>query len=406
MSSGPVSRSKDLRRLQADGYAVRLVNGKLVIDDIPYVDDQQTVYTDGVLVMPITLAGDIAQPPGDHTAHWIGKVPCSTAGERLYLVNTVAEMDLGDGLVASCYFSRKPADLPNNAYPDYHAKVTAYANAVAGPAAEIDATVTPLQHKPVTADEIDGPFLYIDTASSRAGIDALNERLDDEILGIIGIGGTGAFLADLAAKTRVPEIHLFDGDVQLSHNAFRSPGAMSIDELRAKLNKAEHWATVHARMRSGIVAHPEHVTDANLHLLDHLTFVFLAVDDPEAKKPIIDHLQANGIPFIDVGMGLELAEAGLTGTVRTTTSTPDWPAAASRIDTGPAGYDDEYSTNVQIVELNALNACLAIIKWKKLHGIYADLEHEHHSDYAITTNFIINEEKDRPDEPKDEESSG
>lgn len=102
-------------------------------------------------------------------------------------------------------------------------------------------------------------------------------------------------------------------------------------------------------------------------------------------------------------MGIELAEAGLTGTVRTTTSTADRPAAASRIDTGPAGDDDEYSTNVQIVELNALNACLAIIKWKKLRGIYADLEHEHHSDYAITTNFIINDETD---EPKNVESGG
>jgi hypothetical protein len=32
--------------------------------------------------------------------------------------------------------------------------------------------------------------------------------------------------------------------------------------------------------------------------------------------------------------------------------------------------NNEYTTNIQISELNALNACLAIIKFKQLRGFY------------------------------------
>ena len=49
--------------------------------------------------------------------------------------------------------------------------------------------------------------------------------------------------------------------------------------------------------------------------------------------------------------------------------------------------------NIQIADLNALNASLAIVKWKKLRGFYADPENEHFSTYTIDGNLIINEEK-------------
>ena len=34
----------------------------------------------------------------------------------------------------------------------------------------------------------------------------------------------------------------------------------------------------------------------------------------------------------------------------------------------------------------------AVIKWKKLFGFYADLEHEHHSAYTIDGNHLTNED--------------
>ena len=42
--------------------------------------------------------------------------------------------------------------------------------------------------------------------------------------------------------------------------------------------------------------------------------------------------------------------------------------------------------------MNALNAALAVIKWKKTRGFYADLEKEHHTVYGVSTNVLTNEE--------------
>jgi hypothetical protein len=43
-------------------------------------------------------------------------------------------------------------------------------------------------------------------------------------------------------------------------------------------------------------------------------------------------------------------------------------------------------------DLNALNACLAVIRWKRLYGFYRDLEGEHHSLYTIDGNHLLNED--------------
>jgi hypothetical protein len=55
---------------------------------------------------------------------------------------------------------------------------------------------------------------------------------------------------------------------------------------------------------------------------------------------------------------------------------------------------DDYNRNIQIAETNALNAALAVIKWKELFGFYRDLKSEHHSQFTIDTNLLLNE--DRP----------
>ena len=42
---------------------------------------------------------------------------------------------------------------------------------------------------------------------------------------------------------------------------------------------------------------------------------------------------------------------------------------------------------------SALNAAIAVIKWKKLFGFYRDLDREHHSTYTIDGNMLLNEDK-------------
>ena len=52
--------------------------------------------------------------------------------------------------------------------------------------------------------------------------------------------------------------------------------------------------------------------------------------------------------------------------------------------------------------MNALNAALAVIKWKKLSGFYLDMEKEYNATYGIITNVITND--DRLEETKNNQA--
>ena len=92
-------------------------------------------------------------------------------------------------------------------------------------------------------------------------------------------------------------------------------------------------------------------------------------------------------------MGIQVGDGALFGVVRATTSTS---ARREHFAKHAPCFDDvaenEYNKNIQIADLNALNAALAVIKWKKRFGFYVDLEHEHHCTYSIDGNAMTNEE--------------
>lgn len=175
-------------------------------------------------------------------------------------------------------------------------------------------------------------------------------------------------MLDLVSKTPVREIRLFDGDEFLQHNAFRAPGAPSIEELRDAPKKIDYLKGIYSKMHRGITTHPAIDAD-NAGLLEGITFAFLCIDAGEAKRAVIEKLEALGVSFIDVGMGLELVDGSLGGIVRVTVSTPSNRAQArERISFIGGGEKDVYWSNIQVADLNALNAVLAVIKWKKLIG--------------------------------------
>lgn len=395
MSRRPIFHSSDLRRLEAEGYTLSVAGGKLVVSNIPFVDEQQVVHHDGRLVMPLTLAGDVARPPADHTASFAGGIPCDRHGSPLKkIINGRGRNDLG-GIVIDCTFSMKPLEN-NGTYRDFHDKVTKYVAAILPHAVSLEPDAKATVFRPVVPDDDDdSPFNYLDTASSRAGIDAANQKLDDERIGIVGLGGSGEYILDFVAKTRVAQIDVWDGDDFLTHNAFRAPGAPTLDELNAAPRKVDHFVDIYSRMRRGIIAHPYFIDETNLDELRNCTFVFLAVDDAEAKAPIITALLDWQIPFVDVGMGIELVDGRLTGVVRTTLVTPEKSDhAAARIATTSAGIEGDYRANIQIAELNARNASDAVVRWKKYRGVYADLEGEHFSALSIATNHVVNDDHD------------
>ena len=142
-------------------------------------------------------------------------------------------------------------------------------------------------------------------------------------------------------------------------------------------------------MRSGVVAHEFNVDADNVKVLGNLDFVFVAVDDNETRHWLLPTLDGMGIPFIDVGMGIEKTDDKLLGVVRTSFCEAPTSAATRRGD-GRARDIGEYERNVQIVELNALNAALAVIRWKKHRDLYMDLGREYRSTYTIDGNHMSN----------------
>jgi len=387
MSRELFSRNADLKRLRDEGYFVQVVGGLLVMRDVPYVDAKRQVRM-GALISSLTLAGDQTRQPDTHVIHFDGEYPCQPDGTPIQRIsNQTGEFDLGHGLRAKHRFSSKP----EGGYTDYFHKMSTYAAILSGPAAALDPDATPRTFRTPEPEE-DCVFNYTETASDRVGIGALAERLKSEIVAIIGGGGTGSYTLDLVAKTPVREIRLFDDDEFLQHNAFRAPGAASIEDLREAPKKADYLKSIYSRMHRGIVAHDVALGASNLHLLDGVTFAFISMDAGEEKRLVVEKLEAIGASFIDVGMGLELDDGSLGGILRVTASTPEKRdhVHLGRISFAGGGEKDLYASNIQVADLNALNAALAVIKWKKLHGFYRDLEQEHHCTYTTDGNMLLN----------------
>jgi hypothetical protein len=393
MSRALFSRNADLARLRAEGYFVQIVGGFLVMREVPYVDANRNVRK-GTLISSLALAGDQTRPPDTHVMHFDGEYPCFADGTRIAAIaNQTAHFDLGHGLTAEHAFSSKP----DGGYRDYHHKMTTYASIMAGPAAVLDATATPRPYRALDEEEdADSVFNYVETASDRVGIGALTAKLAGHRVAIIGLGGSGSYILDMLAKTPIAEIRIFDADEFLQHNAFRAPGAPSLDELREAPLKVNYFKGIYERMHRGITAVPVAITPDNLDLLDGIDFAFLSLDAGEAKAALVEWFNARGVDFIDIGMGLELGDRGLSGILRitaSTTETRDSVGSHKRIPLAGGGAGDIYASNIQVADLNALNAVFAVIKWKKLCGFYCDLENEHHSTYTLDGNMLLNEDQ-------------
>jgi hypothetical protein len=391
MSQKLFSLNPDLRKLREEGYFVQIRGGLLVMREVPYVDAEKRVRV-GTLVTSLDLAGDTTRKPGSHVVHWDGDFPCRADGTPLReIAHQSQAFNLGHGVTAQHSFSSKPKP---DGYPDYFEKMSTYASILAGPAAVLQPGISPRVFRAPDDMEADSVFNYIDTASDRVGIGEQTAKLEGEIISVIGTGGTGGYIVDFVAKTPAREIRLFDADEFLQHNAFRAPGAPSLEELRDAPKKVDYFKGIYSRMHRGIVAHPVKLDNTNVDLLDGTTFAFICMDAGEAKRAVVQKLEALDVPFIDVGMGLELVDGSLGGILRVTTSTPQKRehVHSGRISFAGGGERDIYASNIQVADLNALNAVLAIIKWKKLRGFYRDLEGEHHCTYTTDGNMLLNGE--------------
>jgi len=367
-----VNHNDDIKRLVEKGYAIGFDSNYLVIRDIPYLD-QQLQLKIGAFVAKLVFIDQNKVIQDDHQVYFAGSVPYNLDGRPIpNLGGGPINLPLSENskdVIVERSFSNKPRITGR--FLDFFEKIESYVTIISGPAME-KCNVNPYTYRIVEQTQEDSVFKFQDTLTSRAEISDLSAKFKDDVVAIIGLGGTGSYVLDFIAKTPVREIRIFDLDPYYVHNAFRSPGRLQPDELN-KL-KVDVFKTRYENFRNGIKAESKFIDETCREDLNNVTFAFVCVDKGTSRASIIELLISMQIPFVDVGMGLSRKNGKLKGLIRTSYFSTDEDQIIKEKELVPLtdNPDGMYKTNIQIGELNALNACLAVIRFKQLRGFYME----------------------------------
>lgn len=361
---------KDLDEL---GYQVDFLGGYLVIYGLPYLDKEGGL-NHGDWVSPLDLSGAVIDPPKSHQAWWRGGRPHDQSKRELRLGYRADRVTVAQHFVTDCSFSFKLHENGEmRAYRSIEEKVRTYLDTITAPALAAYPDATPLRALEIKAAAQSSPLRFPDTMSARYNMNDISSLLRGKKVAIIGLGGTGSYILDFIARTHLERIALFDDDIVHVHTIFRIPGFIprAIGEL-----KVEALARQYGQWHAGLDPVPERITSENIERLSEFDFVFVSVDDGPSRLHIVDWLSAKGIPYVDSGMGLNRSAVGLSGFVRITgvdrkafegnVNTPQLPTENAK--------NDEYRKQAQIAELNALNAALAVIRFKQHFNLFDRLD--------------------------------
>ena len=367
-----VSHNVDLEKLVGKGYAVAIDStNHLVVRDIPYLDEKGELKV-GAIVAKLKFVDRFRFEQQDHQIYFAGGVPFGLNGKPVpNLAGGNFSIKLSptfDDVVVERSFSNKPKAAGR--YSDHFHKIETYVGMISGPA------INKFQASPYTfriCDEVsDDPiFKFRDTLTSLSDLGDLSEKFTNEVVAIIGLGGTGAYVLDFIVKTPVKEIRGYDHDFYHVHNAYRSPGRLEEQELGK--SKAEVFQDRYQGFRHGLFIKNICIDGTNSDELKGVTFAFVCIDNGDARKEVFDLLIDLKIPYIDVGMGLKRSSAGpLSGMLRATYFSE---SRAEKVRNKKCANESEdpnnlYKSNIQISELNALNACMAVLQYKQLKGFY------------------------------------
>lgn len=152
------------------------------------------------------------------------------------------------------------------------------------------------------------------------------------------------------------------------------------EESEFTLPKAEVYGNRYSNFRDGLTAKAIFIDKDSADELNGVTFAFVCVDKGSSRSAIFDVLLAKKIPFIDVGMGLKRRGGALSGMARLTYYSAEYGPEILRKGFAELADNpkDMYRTNIQIGELNALNAALAVIRFKQIRGFYFNDASYHH----------------------------
>lgn len=367
-----VSHNDDIRRLVDKGYAVGFDSNCLIIRDIPYLDQQLQLQI-GAFVTKLVFIDQNKVTQDDHQVYFAGSAPYNLDGKPIPNLGggctSISLSENSKDVVVERSFSNKPR--LGGKFIDFFEKIESYVGIISGPAME-KYDISPYTYRIVEQSQEDSVFKLQDTLTSRAEISDLSAKFKDDVIAIIGLGGTGSYVLDFIAKTPVKEIRIFDKDPYYVHNAFRSPGRLQLDEL-GKL-KVNVFNERYENFRRGIIADAKYIDETCKENLNNVTFAFVCVDKGTSRAGIVELLVSMKIPFIDVGMGLSRKNGKLKGMIRTSYFSTDLDQLLKTKGMVPLtdNPDNIYKTNIQIGELNALNASLAVIRFKQLRGFYMD----------------------------------
>lgn len=367
-----VNHNQDLRHLVEQGYAVAFDSNYLIVRDIPYLDSEGKLQI-GAIVTKLEFIDQERVTQTDHQVFFAGSVPHGLDGKPIpNLGGGTAQLALSEAskdVVVQRSFSNKPTTTGK--FADFFEKIESYVTIISGPAMELH-HANPFTFRSVSEVIENSVFKFYDTLTSRAEITDLSAKFKNDVIAIIGVGGTGSYVLDFLVKTPVREIRAFDLDPFHVHNAFRSPGKLEQSELGK--SKAEVYLSRYENFRTGLSVTRTLIDASTSDDLNGVTFAFVCVDKGSSRADIFDLLIAKGIPFIDVGMGLRRKDDSLNGMLRMTYYSAEHGSKVRDKGLAELGDtpDDLYRTNIQVVELNALNACLAVIRFKQLRGFYSE----------------------------------
>ena len=409
MSHSLISRNEDLAALVNDGYRISIIGGYLVVRGIPYVTELGAIDT-ADMVSALELSGEnTVSPLTQHTVWWTGQMPHyadrSSMQDSLCCSVWPTGFQLGDGLTAFSRWSMKlRGHGTHRAYADHKEKIDTYVGEVGGQADALFPGSLAIAKSQSQADlQLQSRFKYLDMNAFRSGMRGIEQTISDDVVAVIGLGGSGSYLVDILAKTNIRELHLYDDDVLSYHNAFRLPGAAQASELTGQVKKVHWLKNQYASVRAeGIHAHDKEVSGETMAELGRYTMVFIAVDRLDVRRAIQAQCTALGVPHIALGLGVEVegeANDQLGGMVKVevmhaprSLGAGDWQGYLAQADA-----DDMYG-NIQTAELNMLSAALAIVEWKAMRGFYVndrsvDMDSQV---YVVPTGRINTKQKRQP----------
>ena len=301
----------------------------------------------------------------------------------------------GDGETWSNISIKRGA--PGRPEPDEtaHDLLHRYAKHVVGAVAAVG-------HSEIVSHALPDPFHIPNTFEARAGIASVQDHIRGDRIAIIGLGGTGAFLLDLIAKTPLSEIHLFDSDCVDWHTLMRAPGVPTAEELEqvraGSLLKVDYYRSKYPAFRDGIHAHPVRVESPGMFaefVAEHpIDFAFICIDqltegDSARQDAVYRAVSAAGVPFIDSGVSITIEDCAVRGAVTTTAyeaGSDMWEGAVpnARLHGDDLGY-----RNVQLPEVNAAAALFAVMEWRRRTGQYVSETPSFYQKFLLEKGLII-----------------